>query len=183
MKTKLILLAVPIVLLCRCPAHADTVWTSGHHEIVDGELYGEIYIYNDVTVDIFGGDIYKLETYDVTVTDWYGGAITELCTWEDSLISIYGGQLSRLQAGENTVIQLYAYDVIHTTTGGYWDAGQLMGKYYEDNSDFLFDLHHTAYPHITVVPEPATIILLALGSLICRKGLHKGGNYNIIEFR
>ena len=24
---------------------------------------------------------------------------------------------------------------------------------------------------------------LALGSLICRKGLHKGGNYNIIEFR
>jgi len=34
-----------------------------------------------------------------------------------------------------------------------------------------------------VIPEPATLLLLALGSLISREYLHKGGNYNIIESR
>lgn len=172
MKTKIVILIALIGLLEAYPIQADTVWLSGHHNIVDGDIYGEIYIYNDVTVDILGGEIYKLETYDVTVTDWCGGAITEVFTHEDSLVNIYGGQLSRLQAAENSVIQLYAYDVIHTTTGGYWDAGQLMGKYYNDNSDFLFDLHHTAYPHITVVPEPTTFLLVISGVLFVRKREH-----------
>jgi len=35
---------------------ADTVWESGHHEIFDGNIYSEIWMYNDCTLDIFGGD-------------------------------------------------------------------------------------------------------------------------------
>jgi hypothetical protein len=34
-----------------------------------------------------------------------------------------------------------------------------------------------------IVPEPATLLLLALGSLISRESLHKSGNYSIIESR
>jgi hypothetical protein len=148
---------------------ADTVWLSGHHEIGDGDVYGEIYIYNDVTVDILGGDIYMLEAFNVTATDWYAGEMTELFGHNDSIVNIYGGQLSRLQAAENSVINLYAYDVIHTTTGGYWDAGQLTGKYLNDNSNFVFDLHYTAYPHVSIVPEPGTLFLFGLGGLMLRK--------------
>jgi len=170
MKTKIIKRAGLLILLVVSSLRADTVWISGHHEITDGELYGEIYIYNDVTVDIFGGDIYKLETYDVTVTDWYGGAITELCTWEDSLISMYGGQLNRLQAAENSVIQLYAYDVIHHPTGGHYDRGWFEGSYFLNDLYFTFDLISLdTFSHINVVPEPTTVFLLALGALFIRK--------------
>ena len=154
MKTKICLMIIAIILLGAASVQADTVWTSGHHEIIDGDVYGEIYIYNDVTLDILGGDVYKLETFDITVTNRDAGEITELFTHDESIVNIHGGQLSRLQATNNSVINLYAYDVIHTTTGGYWDAGQLTGKYLNDNSNFVFDLHYTAYPHITIIPEP-----------------------------
>lgn len=170
MKTKFLIGAALVVLLGGYAVQADTVWTSGHHDIVDGELYGEIYIYNDVTVDIWGGDIYKLETYDVTVTDWYDGEMDLLYVHDDTFINIYGGSLGALGATENAWVELYAYDVIHHPTGGHFDRGWVEGKYLLNDLYFTFDLNHLdTFSHVNVVPEPLSFFLLALGGLLMRK--------------
>ena len=38
-------IAIPLIFLSSV-CLADTVWDSGHHEILDGETYQEIWMYN-----------------------------------------------------------------------------------------------------------------------------------------
>jgi len=169
MKTKIITIVAAVMLLEIGTVQADTVWISGHHEIVDGDVYGEIWMYNDCTLDILGGEIFRLAAYDTTFTDWFAGQMGTLWAEGGSIVNIYGGDLGDLWATDNSSVILYAYDVTHTTKGGYWDDGQVYGKYYLDDSPFSFDLYRDAYSHITIIPEPATILLFGLGGLMLRK--------------
>jgi len=168
MKTKVIKTILVILILCGVnPVPADTVWTEGHHEINDGDIYGEIWMYNDCMLDIFGGDIFRLAAYDTTITNWYDGEMNYLWTRDDSIVNIFGGSLDRFDPGENGLVNLYAYDVIHHTTGGYWDGGWIEGKYLIDDSYFNFDIPgEFAVTHINIVPEPGTLFLLGLGILL-----------------
>jgi len=175
MKTKILMIFT--VLVFACQSQADTTWTTGHHEINIGETYGEIWMYNDCTLDILGGDISRLAAYDTTVTNWYDGTMVALWAKENSVVNIYGGRLvyydgrrGDMWADGQSVINLYAYDITHTTTGDHYGFGRLTGKYYLNDSPFGFDLYSSeTYSHINIVPEPATFILLALGGMFLRK--------------
>jgi len=168
MKTKAIITILAILILCgRNPLQADTVWTEGHHEINDGDVYGEIWMYNDCTLDIFGGNVARLGTFDTSLTDWHGGSMIELVMHGNSIVNILGGSFSRLDIGENSVLNLYAYDVVIHTTGGYWDGGWIEGKYVVDDTYFDFDIRgESAIPYIKIIPEPSTLILFSLGSFL-----------------
>lgn len=172
MNTKIAIVLALIVLLKAHPIHGDTIWNSGHHEVIDGDIYGEIWMYNDATVDILGGEIYRLAAYDVTATDWFAGQMFELWVRDNSIVNIHGGTLNYyLWAAENSVINLYAYDVTYHPTGGDYDPQWewIEGRYLDDDSYFSFDLGQDTFSHITVVPEPTTLLLLALGALFLRK--------------
>lgn len=158
-----------LILFCACPLQADTDWYSGHHEIFNGDVYSEIWMYNDCTLDIFGGDIYRLAAYGTTFTNWYDGQMNTLWARDDSTVNIYGGGLDILAAAENSSVNLYAYDVIITTTGGVYNFGYVMGKYYTNNDPFYFDIAKDAHLHINIIPEPTTLLLLSLGCLLLRK--------------
>ncbi len=187
MKTKIKTVITIILLLCTCPVIATT-WTSGHHEIYDGDEYWEVEIYNDVTVDIFGGKIGSLWTFDTTLTNWYAGQMIELRVRDDSIVNIYGGSLdilgasenslvnlysgnlSRLGIEDNSLLNLYAYDVVCYPTGGLYDRGWIEGRYI--SSDLYFNIDFVKLgtcSHINIVPEPTALILFGLGGLFLRK--------------
>lgn len=170
MKTRIIKTAVLVMYLVVSSLQADTVWTSGHHDILGGDVYGEIYMSNDATATMIGGDVYKLETYDVSAFDMLAGEMNLLYVHDDTTINIYSGTLSALGATENASVDLYAYDVIHHPTGGHFDRGWLEGNYLLNDLYFTFDLNHLdTFSRINVVPEPTTVFLLALGALFVRK--------------
>ncbi|MHC4283094.1 MAG: PEP-CTERM sorting domain-containing protein [Planctomycetota bacterium] len=166
-----------------------TVWTEGHHEIVDGDVYGEIDIYNDVTLDIFGGDIFRLAAFDTTITDWYDGVMDTLWARDNSVINIYegildnilwssgnsvtnlyGGSLDKFASDQNGVLNLYAYDVIYHTTGGYWNGGWIEGKFLVNDLYFRFDIDNIdTFSNINIIPEPTTFLLFLLSILAMRK--------------
>lgn len=167
---KKILIAILIILAGAYPIEADTVWISGHHDIFDGDLYGEIYMYNYSTATMYGGDVYKLETYDYSAFDMLDGELTDLRVHDNSISNLYGGNLNRLGITENGSLDLYAYDVIHHPTGGYYDRGWLEGNFLANDLYFSFDfVEPDTFSHINVVPEPATFLLFALVALMLRK--------------
>jgi len=170
MKTKIITILAAVILAGVCPIKADTVWETGYHEIYDGDVYHEIWMYNDATADMFGGDVYKLEMFDTSAFDMLGGVMDIIIMRNNSVSYIRGGNLGALASIENSSVYLYAYDVIHHPTGGHYDGGWVEGKYYLDGASFDFDLGaQYTYQHINIVPEPSTLAFLALGFLAIRK--------------
>ncbi|MHC4633444.1 MAG: PEP-CTERM sorting domain-containing protein [Planctomycetota bacterium] len=167
---KIFLMFALFIFLIFLPLKADTVWLSGHHEILDGDAYTEIWMYNDATADMFGGDVYKLEMFDTSSFDMLGGVMDIIIMRNNSVSYIRGGNLGALGAIDNSVVNLYAYDVIHHLTGGHYDRGWVEGKYYLDGASFDFDLGaQNTYQHINIVPEPSTLAFLALGFLAIRR--------------
>jgi len=163
-------LTLLILLFISSPLMAEG-WTSGHHEINDGDEYWEIWMYNDATADMWGGDVVQLYALDSSEFSMYGGLMNTLVGRYDSTINIYGGNPSGVGLSENTVLNLYAYDVMyHITDGGDdWSTGWLEGRYNDNDYYFVFDFSMHDDSQLNIVPEPMSFLLLSLGFLVIRR--------------
>jgi hypothetical protein len=154
------------------PAQADTEWYSGHHEIVDGNVYGEIWMYNDCTADMCGGEVFQLGALDSSRFNMFGGTMDILLGRYDSIVNIHGGDLNSAGLAEKAVMNLYAHDVVyHPTDGGDdWSTGWLEGKYCANDEYFVFEFSTHDDSYLNVIPEPATLLLFGLGGLFLKRG-------------
>ncbi len=147
------------------------MWTSGHHEIFDGETYGEIWLENDASLDMWGSDVFRIGALGTNKLNMYGGTLWWLMAGNNSTTNLYGGSLDVLDIGENAILNLHAYDVQYHSTGGYWNGGWVEGKYLLTNNQFAFDMRNedVFLAYVNIVPEPGTILLLAMGTILIRK--------------
>ena len=173
MKTKMMGLIV-VALSCSFSVQADEIWDSGHHEIFDDDVYNEIWMSNDATATMFGGDVFKVETFHTSSFDMRGGEMDILYVQNDSIIYIYNGSLLDIGIIENGVVNLHAYDVVHHSTGGGHFNGWIEGKYFSNDSYFSYNLIHAdSFSHINIVPEPCILSLMAIGGFIVKRKIEK----------
>jgi hypothetical protein len=155
----------------------DVVWTEGHHEIGDGKEYdwiSNLWTYNDVTVTMYhGGGAGYFRMYNNSELTNFDGGVSYLYLYDNTTASFFGG-INPLEiyidpASTAQEVLLYAYDVtFHPVDPPFepYSEGWFEGWWLANDNYFQIDIvGEGAYSHVQIVPEPATSLLLVLGSL------------------
>ena len=106
------------------------------------------------------------------------GTIGVLHLGHTSIVNLFGGNTMNVVpsgpgrseqplpfAGE---VNVYGYNLVKTDSGGIYGYGQVYGSYL-DGTEFSVDLGEGIYPHVNLIPEPATILLLTLGVFFVKR--------------
>jgi hypothetical protein len=158
MKTKVItILAAAVILLGASETWATNISFFEDGVIQDGDVYEVVGIFDHATVDMFGGNVGLIEA------------------WNYSTVNLYGGIISDYLLATSTV-NIYGYGFDYDPIAGNDRGGQLTG-FWVDDTPFSIDLYYLKAPgapfidtwsHITLIPEPTTILLLGLGAINIR---------------
>jgi len=180
---------VIILLMMVGAARANLVFDSGYNTYDESYGYNaEVWAINDAILDVFGGQIGKLE-YDNNANgniyagtiDWfygvdssivgiYDGTISWLWTGNNSVVSIHGGQLGIFTAYPDSIVKLYARDTIYHMSGGIDNRPWIEGVYLISEEPFNFSFYDDDdYLQVQIVPEPSTILLISFGILLLKK--------------
>ena len=150
--------------------------------IQNGNEYDFVSVRNDAIVDMTGGVITnKLTANDYSTVNIFNGSVGLIEAWNHSTVNLYGVTISeylKAYGTEDLVISIYGYGFEYDTLVGNYGGGQLTGFWFDD-TPFSIDLFGDpggpggapidTYSHITLIPEPATILLLGLGGFLIRK--------------
>ena len=189
-KTKIITIIAAVMLLIVSQVQAIDVDFYSDATIEDGDVYSIVRVYDTqpdtTTLDMYGGSIGELRTYDSSIVNIYGGelwwainsyksstiniyagrvSLEFIGVRDTSTVNIYGGNLSSGNApyfSDSSTVNIYGY-------GFDYDGWTLTG-FLQDGSPFIFtELTDLNYPHINLIPEPSSILLFALGTVFLRK--------------
>ena len=107
MKTRILLVTAAVVLLGAAKVQAVNITfnTSG---VIDGnDVYDNVYIYNDDTiVDMLGGLVDSIGTYDASTVNVTGGQVSTLGAHEFSTANVSGGEVYSLGARDSATVNL-----------------------------------------------------------------------------
>ena len=170
---KILMILVILAMLAETnSARADLVFDSGYNVFDDTyPYYDEVGVNNDAHLDVLGGEIGKLVFMQSSSGNVYGGQLGWLTTGDDAVINIYGGVIDvfSFHTPPTPSVFLYAYDTIIHPDGGLNNLPWIEGKYYLDDIVFsvTFD-GEDSISRLSVVPEPNSLMLLGLASLLLR---------------
>lgn len=187
----LITILVMVALAGTGAVQATTVdfYTDGF--IVVGDKYYYANSYDNAHVEMFAGEVGIFSTYDSSVLNLHDGIIGTLLAHDTSTVNIYGGEIPHalgaynsatlnlyggmitvshgLQAWDLTTVNIYGYGFELTGSGnsrwlsGFWPDGTAF------NDIWLRGPETYSRVVLHVIPEPATIGLLALGTVLMRR--------------
>jgi len=108
MKTKIIAILATAVILSftasELTAVEDKIFTSSG-QILDGEEWNNVSIYNDDTiVDMLGGDVHSIGTFDASTINFSGGHVLTLSALEFSTANVSGGIVAGLDALNHSTV-------------------------------------------------------------------------------
>ena len=145
--------------------------------------------YNTSTANISGGSIYGVSAWDYTIVNFsvtgnvttlgarvsgtinmMGGTAEYLGAIDSGTVNLYGGLVTdSLWVGDSAHGNIYGYDLVKTSFGGRYGYGQVYG-FWTDSTAFTIDLNGSeTYSHINLIPEPCSLLLLALGCLFLKQ--------------
>jgi hypothetical protein len=185
---------IRLIALLSISVSAFADLNSGTQNIYNGESFGQFFVRNDATVNVFGGQIDAFYMEDHSTLNVYSGNINVYASLiENSTANFFGGITKSIMAGENSRV---------TLSGG--QIKELQSKYYSADpqhitlicqSGYLLTYTNTAITgvsglwidgtsfniklgtmygsdilsNITIIPEPATMLLLGIGGLLIRR--------------
>jgi hypothetical protein len=184
---KIILLIIGALLAVASGNAEGALWDGGYHEFSEGYEW-EVWLLNDATGDIYGGEIGILACWDTSsvfvyepseigllrpanssTANVYGGTINHLFALNSSETRIYGGNINGIDPDDSTIIYLYTDNYSFDPTGGIRDGGLLTGEWFGTGEAFSISLDDVGdINHITFVPEPSMMGLFVIGSLMFR---------------
>jgi hypothetical protein len=148
------------------PYKSSTVVVSG------GLIRNNLEAFGNSTVNVSGGSIAgDLTSYDSSIVEVTGGSIVDdLFAWNNGTIYIYGTDFKVDGQDINYGDSLRDYGTYYGAHSE-WLRGIVTGTLQDGsslNNDFFVRVEHPN-ASIIVIPEPVTLLLLALGAVMLRK--------------
>ena len=138
---------------------------------VYGGVLSELSSCNQSVINISGGYVSELEGYDQSTINIAGGFVNLAAGYGNNITNIWGGEIFGLYAEDSSIINIYGYGFAYDHYDGPIPEreGYLTG-FWQNGTAFTISLakgNDVTYNHLNlhIIPEPATILLLALGSL------------------
>jgi hypothetical protein len=158
--------------------------------IHEGDEYDIVSVLNDATVGMTGSEVWEIHAKESSTFNLFDGVAYSVYAENSSSIYIYGGTIDRslYLSGSSTAnlfggeiaadvvifdsgrLNVYGYGFEYRPAGG---SGWLSG-YWLDGTPFN-DMYLRILPepfpgsHVVLIPEPTTLLLLALGGAIIRR--------------
>jgi hypothetical protein len=155
--------------------------------------------YNFSDVDMSSGYVYYLESHDSSAVDFTGGSMRHLSATDSSSADITGGRVQYLFSFHSSTVDisggdialLYAWDDSDVTFYGqnfsgsdglFLDGDRVLGTgnlsgEWMDGTRWSVNIGHNDHTAtILAIPEPATLLLLGLGSVILRRKTDKNNS-------
>jgi hypothetical protein len=138
-------------------------------------------LFDSSTLNVYDGDIdIFFGAFDSTTVNVYGGSFMSFRAAGNSITNIYGGEIGYpwgFDVMPSAAVNIYGYEFVYDPHwfwaeddliwGTRW-VSRLTGIGFDGTPIEIIDIPDPAMtPNINLIPEPGTILLLALGGLLC----------------